>query len=85
MKTFTTLLLSSTSIILAACVPQQTLEEKLAAAKTPAEREQIAYYECIKNSDYPVPGGHPRSYRGHEIRQWALCDAMHELNQQEAK
>jgi hypothetical protein len=66
-----------------ACAEQPSLEEKLAAASTPAEREQTAYYECIHNANYPVPGGHSNAYMGHEGRQWTLCDEMHKLNTQE--
>lgn len=69
--------------LLAGCAKQPSLEEKLAAASTPAEREKTAYYECLINARYPVPGGHSRAYVGHESRQWVLCDEMHKLNQAE--
>jgi hypothetical protein len=69
--------------LLAACVKQPSLEQKLAAAETPADREQTAYYECLKNAHYPVPGGHSNAYVGHEARQWAICDEMHKLNKAE--
>lgn len=55
--------------LLAGCIKQPTLEEKLAAAATTAEREKIAYYECIHNANYPVPGSHSNTYVGHEERQ----------------
>lgn len=71
------------TVLLAGCVKQPRLEEKLAAASTPAEREKTAYYECLKNARYPVPGGHSRPYVGHEARQWVLCDEMHKLNMAE--
>lgn len=70
----------SSLVLLAGCVKQPSLEEKLAAASTPAEREQTAYYECIHNANYPVPGGHSNAYVGHEGRQWKICDEMHKLN-----
>ena len=72
-----------TIALLSGCVKAPTLEEKLAEASTPAERKQTSYYECIRNANYPVPGGHSRSYVGHEARQWAICDEMHKLNQVE--
>ena len=69
--------------LLVGCVKQPSLEEKLAAATTPADREQTAYYECLKNARYPVPGGHSNTYVGHEARQWVLCGEMHKLNKAE--
>lgn len=81
MKTLSLVILGAA--LLAGCVKQPSLEEKLAAASTPAEREQTAYYECLKNARYPVPGGHSRSYVGHETRQWVICDEMHKLNKAE--
>lgn len=68
---------------LAGCGKQPSLEEKLAAASTPAEREQLAYYECIHTAHYPIPGGHSRTYFGPEQRQWVICDRMHRLNEAE--
>lgn len=69
--------------LLAGCGKQPTLEDKLAAAATPAEREQTAYYECIHTVHYPIPGGHSDKYFGHEQRQWVICDRMHDLNKAE--
>jgi hypothetical protein len=66
-------------VAVTACVKQPTLEEKLASATGP-ERQRVAYEECLKRARYPVPGGHDGDYRGHESRQWALCDAMQETN-----
>lgn len=76
--------LAALSIVLGACVKQPTLEEKLASTTGP-ERERVAYEECLKQSRYPVPGGHDGDYIGHENRQWALCDEMHKLNQRKEK
>lgn len=70
-------------LAISACIKQPSLEEKLAAAPTPQEREKTAYYECIKNANYPVPGGHSNAYVGHESRQWELCEQMHKLNKGE--
>ena len=81
MKTLTFIILSTA--LLAGCIKAPTLDEKLAAARTPAEREKILYYDCIQWANYPVPGGHSKAYMGHEARQWALCDEMHKLNQAE--
>lgn len=67
-------------LTVSACVKQPTLEEKLASASG-SERQRVAYEECLKRARYPVPGGHSGDYRGHEARQWALCDAMQETNQ----
>lgn len=78
----TTLLLLGTGL-LAGCVKQPSLEEKLAAASSPAEREQIAYYECLHTTHYPLPGRRSKVYFGHEWRQWAICDRMHTLNKTE--
>lgn len=66
--------------LLAGCIKQPSLEEKLVAAESPADREKTAYYECLKNAHYPVPGGHSNAYVGHEARQWVICDQMHKLN-----
>ena len=71
--------LATLGIALGACVKQPTLEEKLASASG-SERLRVAYEECLKRARYPVPGGHNGDYIGHESRQWALCDAMHEAN-----
>lgn len=71
------LCLLTTIAMLTACAKQPSLEEKLAAAATPAEREKIAYSECLKNARYQIPGGHSRAYVGHETRQLVLCDEMH--------
>jgi hypothetical protein len=81
MKALTLIILSMA--LLAGCVKQPSLEEKLAAASTPAEREKTAYYECLINARYPVPGGHSRPYVGHESRQWVLCDEMRKLKRAE--
>lgn len=70
------------ALALSACIKAPTLEERL-SGKTGDEREQEAYYACLERSRYPVPGGHFGSYIGHECRMWAICDAMHETNQQE--
>lgn len=82
MKSRHTTLLFLGMASLAGCGKQPSLEEKLAAS-TPADREQLAYYECIHSAHYPIPGGHSRAYFGHEARQWVICDRMHELNKTE--
>jgi hypothetical protein len=74
------MLMILSAALLTGCAKQPSLEEKLAAAPTPAEREKTAYYECLINARYPVPGGHSRTYVGHEARQWAICDEMHKIN-----
>ncbi len=74
------LVLGVMALAVSACVKQPTLEEKLASASGP-ERQRVAYEECLKRARYPVPGGHSGDYRGHESRQWALCDAMQETSQ----
>lgn len=61
-----------------------TLEERL-AGKTGGEREGELYDACLETAHYPVPGGHPNGHVGHEIRMWAICDAMHKTNTTEGK
>lgn len=63
---------------LAACAAP-TLEERL-AGKTGSERMKELFYACIERSDYAIPGGHKNDYRGHERRQWRLCDRMYETS-----
>lgn len=73
------------ALSLSACIKAPTLDEKLADASSPAERNEILYSDCLQYVNYPIPGGHTRQYMGHEARQWALCDEMKKLNQHAEK
>ena len=75
------LLILLQALSLSACIKAPKLDEKLAEARSPAERNEILYYDCLQYVNYPVPGGHSKAYMGHEARQWALCDEMKKLNQ----
>jgi hypothetical protein len=58
-----------------------TLDQKL-TGKSGQERMKTLYHECIQRANYHPPGGHGKDYRGHEARQWKICDSMYEATKE---
>ncbi len=65
----------SSSLALAACVHQPTLEEKLQGRST-SERRAILEEECIKEATWQTPGRYGHSSPSHINRMKKICEEM---------